>query len=29
MWLVDKQGKLVDQDARTDLEGKVKKYLAL
>ena len=28
MWLVDKEGNLVDQDARTDLEEKVKKYLA-
>ena len=29
MWLVDKEGNLVDQNARTDLEEKVKKYLAL
>ena len=29
MWLVDKQGKLVDQNARSDLEEKVKKYLSL
>jgi thiol-disulfide isomerase/thioredoxin len=29
MWLVDKEGNLVDQNARTDLEEKVKKYLAM
>ena len=29
MWLVDKKGKLVDQNARSGLEEKVKKYLAL
>ena len=29
MWLVDKKGNLVDQNARSDLEEKVKKYLAL
>jgi len=29
MWLVDKEGNLVDQNARSDLEEKVKKYLAL
>ena len=29
MWLVDKKGNLVDQNARTNLEEKVKKYLAL
>jgi len=29
MWLVDKEGNLVDQNARTDLEEKVKQYLAL
>jgi thiol-disulfide isomerase/thioredoxin len=29
MWLVDKQGNLVDQNARNDLEEKVKKYLAM
>ena len=29
MWLVDKKGNLVDQNARTDLEEKVKKYLAM
>ena len=28
MWLVDKEGNLVDQNARTGLEEKVKKYLA-
>ena len=28
MWLVDKEGNLVDQNARSGLEGKVKKYLA-
>lgn len=29
MWLVDKEGNLVDQNARTDLEVKVKNYLAM
>ena len=29
MWLVDKEGNLVDQNARTGLEEKVKKHLAL
>ena len=29
MWLVDKKGSLVDQNARSDLEEKVKKYLAM
>ena len=29
MWLVDKKGNLIDQNARTDLEEKVKKYLAM
>ena len=29
MWLVDKKGKLVDQNARSGLEEKVKKYLSL
>jgi len=29
MWLVDKKGNLVDQNARAGLEEKVKKYLAL
>ena len=29
MWLVDKKGNLVDQNARSDLEEKVKKYLAM
>jgi thiol-disulfide isomerase/thioredoxin len=29
MWLLDKEGNLVDQNARTDLEEKVKKHLAL
>jgi len=29
MWLVDKEGNLVDQNARSGLEEKVKKYLAL
>ena len=29
MWLVDKKGNLVDQNARADLEKKVEKYLAL
>ena len=28
MWLVDKEGNLVDQNARSGLEDKVKKYLA-
>jgi thiol-disulfide isomerase/thioredoxin len=28
MWLVDKKGNLVDQNARSGLEEKVKKYLA-
>ena len=28
MWLVDKKGNLVDQNARAGLEQKVKKYLA-
>ena len=28
MWLVDKKGKLVDQNARSGLEAKVKQYLA-
>jgi thiol-disulfide isomerase/thioredoxin len=28
MWLVDKEGNLVDQNARSGLEEKVKKYLA-
>ena len=28
MWLVDKEGNLVDQNARSSLEEKVKKYLA-
>ena len=29
MWLVDKKGNLVDQNARADLEKKVEKYLAM
>ena len=29
MWLVDKDGNLVDQNARSDLEAKVMKYLAM
>ena len=29
MWLVDKKGNLVDQNARADLEAKVEKYLSL
>jgi len=29
MWLVDKEGNLVDQNAGSDLEKKIKKYLAL
>jgi|TARA_E500000331_G_scaffold346288_1_gene384990 thiol-disulfide isomerase/thioredoxin len=29
MWLVDKEGNLVDQNARSDLEEKVQKYLAM
>ena len=28
MWLIDKEGNLVDQNARSGLEEKVKKYLA-